>query len=224
LSRKLLAVVLALVLTGWLLLGCRASGGKMTPATASTLQRDVAAVVSAADGSRWDAAVDALDQLETDVASAQATGGLSDERAAQIRAVRQRVLEDLLRIRRSGPSPGPATTTQTTRQLRLITTAATAAGTTARAASQRTMETATMAAVSIRVRTRIGKGEPRTAAGLRDPVRFASSLHCHSPRRTPPPWMRDAQPGAPTVIADRDASRFLMSTPGKSIRLEPKPR
>jgi uncharacterized membrane protein YgcG len=114
LSRKLLAVVLALVLTGWLLLGCRASGGKMTPATASTLQRDVAAVVSAADGSRWDAAVDALDQLETDVASAQATGGLSDERAAQIRAVRQRVLEDLLRIRRSGPSPGPATTTQTT--------------------------------------------------------------------------------------------------------------
>jgi hypothetical protein len=109
-----LAVVLALVLTGWLLQGCRTSGGKMTPATAFTLQRDVAAVVSAADASHWDAAIDALDQLETDVASAQATGGLSDERAAQIRAVRQRVLEDLQRIRLSGPTPGPATTTQTT--------------------------------------------------------------------------------------------------------------
>jgi hypothetical protein len=113
LSGKLLAVVLALVLTGWLLLGCGASGGKMTPATASTLQRDVAAVVSAADASRWDAAIDALDQLETDVATAQATNGLSDERAAQIRAVRQRVLEDLQRIRLS-TTPGTATTTQTT--------------------------------------------------------------------------------------------------------------
>lgn len=113
-SRKLLAAVLALVLTGWLLQGCGTSGGKMTPAAASTLQRDVAAVVSAADGSRWDAAIDALDQLETDVASAQATGGLSDERAAQIRAVRQRVLEDLQRIRLSGTTPGTATTTQTT--------------------------------------------------------------------------------------------------------------
>lgn len=113
-SRKLLAAVLALVLTGWLLQGCGTSGGKMTPAAASTLQRDVAAVVSAADGSRWDAAIDALDQLETDVASAQATGGLSDERAAQIRAVRQRVLEDLQRIRLSSPAPGTATTTQTT--------------------------------------------------------------------------------------------------------------
>jgi hypothetical protein len=114
LSRKLLAAVLALVLTGWLLQGCGTSGGKMTPAAASTLQRDVAAVVSAADGSRWDAAIDALDQLETDVASAQATGGLSDERAAQIRAVRQRVLEDLQRIRLSSTTSGTATTTQTT--------------------------------------------------------------------------------------------------------------
>jgi hypothetical protein len=114
LSRKLLAVVLALVLTGWLLQGCGTSGGKMTPAAASTLQRDVAAVVSAADGSRWNAAIDALDQLETNVASAQATGGLSDERAAQIRAVRQRVLEDLQRIRLSSPTPGTATSTQTT--------------------------------------------------------------------------------------------------------------
>ena len=86
----------------------------MTPATASTLQRDVAAVVSAADASRWDAAVDALDQLDADVASARAAGGLSDERAAQIRAVRQRVLEDLQRIRLSSPTPGPATTTPTT--------------------------------------------------------------------------------------------------------------
>ena len=86
-SRKLLAVVLALVLAGWLLQGCGASADRMTPATASRLQRDVAAVVSAADASRWNAAIDAPDQLETDVASAQAAGGLSVERAAQIRAV-----------------------------------------------------------------------------------------------------------------------------------------
>jgi hypothetical protein len=113
-SRKLLAVVLALVLAGWLLQGCGVSGGTMTPATASTLQRDVAAVVSAAEASRWDAAIDALDQLDADVASAQAAGGLPDQRAAQIRAVRQRVLEDLQRIRLSSPTPGPTAITQTT--------------------------------------------------------------------------------------------------------------
>ena len=81
--------MLTLVLAAWLLQGCGPHGGEMTPSTASSLQRDVDAVVSAADGSRWDAAVDALDQLEADVASAQAAGGLSDERAAQIRAIRQ---------------------------------------------------------------------------------------------------------------------------------------
>jgi hypothetical protein len=113
-SRKLSAMVLTLVLGGWLLVGCAPSGSNMSPATASTLQRDVDAVVSAADASRWDAAIDALDQLEADVASAQAAGGLSDERAAQTRAVRQRVLEDLQRIRLSSPTPGPATTMQTT--------------------------------------------------------------------------------------------------------------
>jgi hypothetical protein len=113
-SRKLLAVVLTLVLAAWLLQGCGQSVGKLTPATASTLQRDVAAVVSAIEASRWEAAIDALDQLEADVARAQVAGGLSDERATQIRAVRQRVLEDLQRIRRSSPTPGPATATQTT--------------------------------------------------------------------------------------------------------------
>jgi hypothetical protein len=113
LNRKLLAVVLALALAGWLLPGCGVSGGKMTPAAASALQRDVAAVVWAADASRWDAAIDGLDQLDADVASAQAAGGLSDERAAQIRAVRQRVIEDLQRIRLS-TTPGPTATTQTT--------------------------------------------------------------------------------------------------------------
>ncbi len=112
-TRELLAVVLTLVLASWLQ-GCGPHGGEMTQATASTLQRDVDAVVSAAEAARWDAAVDALDQLEANVASAQAAGGLSDERAAQIRAVGQRVLEDLKRIRRSSPTPGPATTTQTT--------------------------------------------------------------------------------------------------------------
>jgi hypothetical protein len=134
LSRKLLAAVLTLVLAGWLQ-GCGPSGGEMTPATASTLQRDVDAVVSAADASRWDAAIDALDQLEADAASAQATGRLSEERAAQIRAVRQRVLEDLQRIHlcsRLRVRPRPR---KPPRQLRLTT----AAGTTARAASPRAM-------------------------------------------------------------------------------------
>jgi hypothetical protein len=114
LSRKLLAGLLSFVLAGWLLQGCAPSAGKMTPAAASKLQRDVAAAVSAADTSRWDAAIDALDQLDADVASAQAAGGLSEERAAQIRTVGQRVLEDLQQIRRSNPTPGGATTAQTT--------------------------------------------------------------------------------------------------------------
>ena len=107
-------MVLALVLAGWLLPGCGASGGKMSPATASTLQRDVDEVVSAADASRWDAAINALDQLDADVASAQAAGGLSDERAAQIRAAWHRVIEDLQRIRLASTTPGPVTTMQTT--------------------------------------------------------------------------------------------------------------
>jgi hypothetical protein len=114
LSRKLLAVVLTLVLAGWLLQGCWSSGAEMAPATASTLQGDVVKVASAADASRWEAAIEALDQLGSDVASAQAAGGISDQRAAQIRAVRQRVLEDLQRIRPSSPTPRPATTMQTT--------------------------------------------------------------------------------------------------------------
>lgn len=113
-SRKLSAMVLTLVLGGWLLAGCAPSVGKMTPATASTLQHDVDAVVSAADAYRWDAAIDALNQLDADMTSARAAGELSDERAAQIRAVRQRVLDDLQQIRRSSPAPSPATTPQTT--------------------------------------------------------------------------------------------------------------
>lgn len=107
-------MVLTLVLGGWLLAGCAPSVGKMTPATASTLQHDVDAVVSAADAYRWDAAIDALNQLDADMTSARAAGELSDERAAQIRAVRQRVLDDLQQIRRSSPAPSPATTPQTT--------------------------------------------------------------------------------------------------------------
>ena len=113
-SRKLSAMVLTLVLGGWLLAGCAPSVGKMTPATASTLQHDVDAVVSAADAYRWDAAIDALNQLDADMTSARAAGELSDERAAQIRAVRQRVLDDLQQIRRSSPAPSPTTTPQTT--------------------------------------------------------------------------------------------------------------
>jgi hypothetical protein len=113
-SRSLLAAMLTLVLAAWLLQGCGSSAGKMTTATASTLQCDVAEVVSAADASRWDAAIEPLDQLDADVASAQVAGGLSDERAAQIRAVRQKVLEDLRWIRGPSPTPGGAATMQTT--------------------------------------------------------------------------------------------------------------
>jgi hypothetical protein len=114
LSRKLWAVVVILVLMSCLLHGCSPSAGEMTPATASRLQSDVDAVVSAVDASRWDGAVDALDQLEADVASAQAAGGLSDERATQIRAVRQRVLEDLQSIRVPSSTPSPTPTNQIT--------------------------------------------------------------------------------------------------------------
>ena len=113
-SRKLLGLLLTLLLACWLLMGCGSSDGQMTAATASRLQWDVDAVVSAAEASRWDTAIDALDQLEADVARAQAAGALSEERAAQIRAVRQRVLEDLLRIRRPSPTPPLETTPQTT--------------------------------------------------------------------------------------------------------------
>ena len=97
-----------------LLHGCAPSASAMNPATASRLQSDVDAVVSAVDASRWDAAIAALDQLEADVASAQAAGGVSDERAAQIRAARQRVLEDLQLIRIPSSTPSPTTTNQTT--------------------------------------------------------------------------------------------------------------
>jgi hypothetical protein len=87
----------------------------MTPATASTLQRDVDAVVSAPPtppvgtlpSTHW------INERPTRRAP-QATGRLSDERAAQIRAVRQWVLEDLHRIHLSSPTPGPTTSTQTT--------------------------------------------------------------------------------------------------------------
>ena len=61
--------------------GLRAERRQDDSSMASTLQRDVDAVVSAADAYRWDAAIDALDQLEADVASARVAGELSDERA-----------------------------------------------------------------------------------------------------------------------------------------------
>jgi hypothetical protein len=103
-----------LVLMTCLLHGCGPSAAEINPATASRLQGDVDAVVSAAEASRWDAAIDAQNQLEANVASAQAAGGVSDERAAQIRAARQRVLEDLQSIRAPSSTPSPTPTNQTT--------------------------------------------------------------------------------------------------------------
>ena len=113
-SRKLWAMLAILVFMSCLLHGCAPSAGEMNPATASRLQSDVNAVVSAVDASRWDAAIAALDQLEADVAGAQAAGGVSDKRAAQIRAARQRVLEDLQLIRVPSSTPSPTTTNQIT--------------------------------------------------------------------------------------------------------------
>ena len=137
----------------------------MTPSTASTLQRDVDAVVSATDASQWDAAIDALDQLEADVASARAAGGLSDERAAQIRAIRQRVLEDLQRIRLSSP---PLPTTQTTPSTETNDNARTATGTTTRAASPTT-----------RTRAKDGGGKSKEKWKYEDRAKTAAVAHMH---------------------------------------------
>jgi hypothetical protein len=71
----------------------------MTPATASTLQRDIDAVVSAADASRWDAAIDALDQLEADAASAPSY------RPTVRRARRADPRRPAMGARRSAPDP-----------------------------------------------------------------------------------------------------------------------
>jgi CubicO group peptidase (beta-lactamase class C family) len=70
-SRKLWDMLAILVIMSCLLHGCAPSAGEMNPATASRLQSDADAVVSAVDASRWDAAIAALDQLEADVASAR---------------------------------------------------------------------------------------------------------------------------------------------------------
>jgi hypothetical protein len=106
----LVALLLGLVLLAWLLPGCGSAGAHMSAATASTLQRDVDAVTSATTASQWNAAANALDRLEGDVAAAQAAGALSEQQAAQIRAARLRVLEDVQRIRAQTPSPTPAPT------------------------------------------------------------------------------------------------------------------
>ncbi|HET9650036.1 MAG TPA: hypothetical protein VFP34_17650 [Microlunatus sp.] len=100
-------LLLSLVLAAWLLTGCGSGGAQMSATTAATLQRDVDAVKSATNASHWDAAVSALDQLEADVAAAQQSGALSEQRAAQIRSARVRVLEDVQRIRIHTPHPTP---------------------------------------------------------------------------------------------------------------------
>jgi hypothetical protein len=93
-----------------LLSGCGQERPEITDQVARTLQRDVVAVKAAVDESRWEEALTALDRLEADVADAAATGELSDDRAARIRTIRQRVLEDLDRITKSGPTAQPSAT------------------------------------------------------------------------------------------------------------------
>jgi small-conductance mechanosensitive channel len=100
----------AVVTCAVLLWGCGQQRPEISDQAARTLQRDVAAMKSAADEARWQDALAALDRLEADVADAAASGNLSTDRAARIRTIRQRVLEDLDRITDSAPTPPPSAT------------------------------------------------------------------------------------------------------------------
>jgi hypothetical protein len=105
------AILLTVVVTCALLLsGCGQERPEISDQVARTLQRDVVAVQSAVDRSRWEEALTALDRLEADVADAAASGNLSDDRAARIRTIRQRVLDDLDRITESDPTAQPSAT------------------------------------------------------------------------------------------------------------------
>jgi hypothetical protein len=105
------AILLTVVVTCALLLsGCGQERPEISDQVAPTLQRDVVTVKSAVDESRWEEALTALDRLEADVAAAAASGNLSDDRAARIRTIRQRVSEDLDRITESDPTPQPSAT------------------------------------------------------------------------------------------------------------------
>jgi hypothetical protein len=103
----LLTVVVACTV---LLSGCGQERPEINDRVARTLQRDVVAVKAAVDESRWEEARTALDRLETHAADAAASGNISDDRAARILAIRQRVLDDLDQITRSDPSLQPSTT------------------------------------------------------------------------------------------------------------------
>ena len=108
------AILLTVVVTCTLPLpGCGQEHPEITDQVARTLQRDVVAVKSAVDESRWEEAHTALDRFEADVTDAAASGNLSDDRAARIRTIRQRVLEDLDRITKSGSTAQPSTTPST---------------------------------------------------------------------------------------------------------------
>ncbi|HET9303415.1 MAG TPA: hypothetical protein VFO20_11605 [Propionibacteriaceae bacterium] len=107
-------ILLAGVVTCALLLsGCSQQRPEISDQAARTLQRDIAAVNFAVDQSHWDDALTALDRLEADVSDAAASGNLSNHRAARIRTIRQRVLEDLDRITDSAPTPPPSATPST---------------------------------------------------------------------------------------------------------------
>ena len=95
-----LLVTCALVLSG-----CGQQRPDISDQAARRLQRDVVAVKSVVDQGRWQETRTALDQLDADVAEAAASGNLSDDRAQQLRTIRQRVLEDLDRITESDPIP-----------------------------------------------------------------------------------------------------------------------
>jgi hypothetical protein len=104
-SLLMLLVTCALVLSG-----CGQQRPDISDQAAHRLQRDVVAVKSAVDQSRWQEARTALDQLDADAADAAASGNLSDDRAQQIRTIRQRVLDDLDRITDTDRSLQPSAT------------------------------------------------------------------------------------------------------------------
>jgi hypothetical protein len=92
----------------------------------------------------------------------QAAGELSEECPAQIRTVGQRVREDLQQIGRSNPTPGGATTPQTTPSTETIDNGGNSGGNDAQVRRMTRPKTA----ASTTARARSTKGEPRTAAGL----------------------------------------------------------
>lgn len=93
-NRRALAVVLAVVVSA-ALAGCAPSTPAPDDAVAAQLEQTVLDVTTAVAEKDWDAAAADLDALEAQVDTALAAGGLSAERAAEIRAALELVRADV---------------------------------------------------------------------------------------------------------------------------------